>query len=1319
MSHAYGAGLVVCPETRVKDNIVLAAKCRARGLAFVSVARPTGGDAVFSPSVGGGVAVVAVDPRLRLTMASSCAKGAVSVVVHIPGAVPFAIIGCYLPPTTTRRKEWRPELLAWMADEYRRLRRVHATVVIAGDFNARLGGGEARWTEDSVPPSARPASRALSAFCASLGVSPVHGRSPATPGRITSAAIGGGSGGAESDYILADAGATASLVSPMPPQSWATLPSVHVHRIVAATLTVKAASRVRVPLDSATRQIRLHLPPHGAAPWSDMARAIDSGLDAVVSAPDGMAALTRLLQRAAAAHLSSAGASLRSTVYRRFRGFNVSPAIAAAMQHARALRRRAQRANAAATSDADQHAAAALHAEARTLQEAALRSARADVGLWVRGRIADIRGTRRRDAHALFGLLRRMSPDDPLVALSGGDIIPDRDGVPATQRFPAFWAKLLRESRPLPAWVGPQRAKYAGCIPRAPADGLADPVTAEEVYRAIFPPRRHGPPPPCLHGANCIPCADYAADAARWRAGATDVPPRWGPVLKTSVAAGPDGVPAEALRFSAPADPRERAPYRRRVAAAVARVLTIALARGSISADLAEAIIVPILKSAKPGQFVDRADEDAYRGIAVGAVVAKLLACVLTMRLQHWAIRHGVLDPAQIGFLHRHSSEWHVFALHESIKARRRAGLDTSVLYVDLKKAYDRVHLGALWVLLDAMGVPPALITLLRSWAAARRARVRVNGVLSDPFPVDAGLPQGDPLSPLLFNLYFESLSRFLEADPSCPGVDVLGMTVKRFLFADDVAIPAATPAGLQPPLSRIDEWCTDWLMEVNTGSGKTEAVCYAAGQTDAQAVAHPPLSCGGRPVSFVVAYRYLGYMSRHDLDESDAIDKLTQRMTANFHRYFTRNGLVRRSSAALMLQLFKTAVSGSINYLRSIIALGGDVHRHLDDIVKRAARSIAGLPSHSATVLAWIQSRHFTTRGICARERERLFLQLHMTPFQGSIAARLLRRLVAEPLSAASTSGPAQNWAHVVQRHRVAEAQLGAVFTQPASYSDIARVAHILGRSVSYIEIRTLALKGARGAAPPVTISLPPNGHGSLNNVLALRFGFAVSPMSLGLHHGRTPASVGGPGCNGSLIAIADDRQYPAASRVVLGDEALSLPPFVPPRSRDAPRSDYATRFARWPCRLCGDADESLYHVVCDCTHARATRWRADAIDSLRPLLRSLWDGAFAILERAGSAQPYVSLPHATAAATFVRGGQLTAHERSFLLYWVLAAVPWPQSATMLPPNGPQFPVAAALGSVFDALNVRPGLMRAWAATWLSWSESRLHSLAAAMLDA
>ena len=51
----------------------------------------------------------------------------------------------------------------------------------------------------------------------------------------------------------------------------------------------------------------------------------------------------------------------------------------------------------------------------------------------------------------------------------------------------------------------------------------------------------------------------------------------------------------------------------------------------------------------------------------------------------------------------------------------------------------------------------------------------------------------------------------------------------------------------------------------------------------------------------------------------------------------------------------------------------------------------------------------------------------------------------------------------------------------------------------------------------------------------------------------------------------------------------------------------------------------------------------------------------------------------------------------------------------TLAPPSAPQYPAVAALGAVFDVLNVCPGLLRAWAAMWLSCSEERILALAMA----
>jgi hypothetical protein len=71
------------------------------------------------------------------------------------------------------------------------------------------------------------------------------------------------------------------------------------------------------------------------------------------------------------------------------------------------------------------------------------------------------------------------------------------------------------------------------------------------------------------------------------------------------------------------------------------------------------------------------------------------------------------------------------------------------------------------------------------------------------------------------------------------------------------------------------------------------------------------------------------------------------------------------------------------------------------------------------------------------------------------------------------------------------------------------------------------------------------------------------------------------------------------------------------------------------------------------------------------------------------------------------------TTPEWRFIAYRVLLATPWPRLSTVGGPLAGQLPAAAAVGGIFDALNVKPRLLRAWADEWASWCEERLCDLA------
>ena len=78
--------------------------------------------------------------------------------------------------------------------------------------------------------------------------------------------------------------------------------------------------------------------------------------------------------------------------------------------------------------------------------------------------------------------------------------------------------------------------------------------------------------------------------------------------------------------------------------------------------------------------------------------------------------------------------------------------------YIDLHKAYDRVHRPTLWLLLERLGVPPKLLFLIRNLYDHTRIQIRCLGELSEPLSMVNGLIQGGVLPPLLFNIYVAAI---------------------------------------------------------------------------------------------------------------------------------------------------------------------------------------------------------------------------------------------------------------------------------------------------------------------------------------------------------------------------------------------------------------------------------------------------------------------------------------------------------------------------------------------------------------------------------
>jgi hypothetical protein len=141
---------------------------------------------------------------------------------------------------------------------------------------------------------------------------------------------------------------------------------------------------------------------------------------------------------------------------------------------------------------------------------------------------------------------------------------------------------------------------------------------------------------------------------------------------------------------------------------------------------------------------------------------AKIFTKLLANRINK--VLPSLINPYQTGFMpHRLISDngW----LNQLLMSHLRSvspELPQVAVLLDQEKAYDRVHPEYLRLVLLRFGFPTSLVSSLSSLFFGTQISVSINGWLGPPIPQQRGLRQGDPLSPLLFNLAFEPLLRSL-----------------------------------------------------------------------------------------------------------------------------------------------------------------------------------------------------------------------------------------------------------------------------------------------------------------------------------------------------------------------------------------------------------------------------------------------------------------------------------------------------------------------------------------------------------------------------
>jgi len=132
-----------------------------------------------------------------------------------------------------------------------------------------------------------------------------------------------------------------------------------------------------------------------------------------------------------------------------------------------------------------------------------------------------------------------------------------------------------------------------------------------------------------------------------------------------------------------------------------------------------------------------------------------------------------------------------VILSHEVIHSLQKKKLPGMLLKIDLSKAFDKIIWDYMREMLLTFGFDKLWVTWMLNLTSTSFFSILVNGIPSRPFTPSRGIRQGDPLSPFLFIIMAEGLSRSIQAavaNNTLAGLALHGISppISHSQFVDD-----------------------------------------------------------------------------------------------------------------------------------------------------------------------------------------------------------------------------------------------------------------------------------------------------------------------------------------------------------------------------------------------------------------------------------------------------------------------------------------------------------------------------------------------------
>ncbi|CAG8534548.1 18095_t:CDS:1, partial [Racocetra fulgida] len=274
--------------------------------------------------------------------------------------------------------------------------------------------------------------------------------------------------------------------------------------------------------------------------------------------------------------------------------------------------------------------------------------------------------------------------------------------------------------------------------------------------------------------------------------------------LRNNKGPGIDGLPFEFYKK-----------FQEKLVPILRKIFNLILKTGEFPPSWLKSVIILLPK--KSNNLTDVAN---WRPISLINCDAKIFTKIMSNRLNE--ICKHLIGRNQYGFVSgrtTYDAALNVISTMRGMQRQKNLSKEAWLLFIDQKKAFDRVNHTFLLLTLEKMGFSQVFRNLLKNLLSNQSAQISDSGALSAPFKIGRGVRQGDPISPLLYVLSFEPFLKLLVKN-IC-GVAINNFRFNASAFADDLTIG----------LGCYDDWdilyslLTKYEKASNAGVNKTKSV--------------------------------------------------------------------------------------------------------------------------------------------------------------------------------------------------------------------------------------------------------------------------------------------------------------------------------------------------------------------------------------------------------------------------------------------------------------------------------------------------------------